>query len=82
MNTAEIKSNLHRLVVETDDINILNKIETFFLQLKTKNIDWWDILSVHEKKSIEKGIKQLDNGEGIPYNIVREKVENLLTNYE
>ena len=77
MKTAELKSNLHRLIVETDDIEVLTKIYAFFEQLKNKDTDWWDLLSIYEQITINKGIEQLDNGKGIPYKEVKKKVNNL-----
>jgi len=29
--------------------------------------DWWDEMSDDERASVEEGIKQLENGEGIPH---------------
>ena len=78
MNTAELKSNLHRMIVETDDLSILDKIQAYFTQLKSNSIDWWDMLSETDKKNIEKGQNQLQNGNKIPHELVRKRVNNLL----
>ena len=32
-----------------------------------KKDDWWDEISEEQQKAIDKGIAQLDNGEGIPH---------------
>ena len=40
MNTAEIKNDLHKLIVETDDINILSKIQAYFNTLKSR---WYSV---------------------------------------
>lgn len=77
-NTAEIKNYLHKLVVETDDINILNKVQAYFTTLKGKNVDWWDTISDQEKESVKIGLQQLDNGQGIPHEEVKRKVDKLL----
>jgi len=77
-STAEIKNYLHKLIVETDDENILSKVEAYFITLKSKNLDWWDVISDEEKKSIKEGLQQLKNGEGIPYDEVKSKVDKLL----
>ena len=76
--TAEIKNYLHKLIVETDDINILNKVQAYFSTLKSKNVDWWDTISSQEKEAINIGLKQLENGEGIPHEKVKKKVDKLL----
>jgi len=76
-NTAEMKNYLHKLIVETDDENILTKVQAYFITLKEKNIDWWDMIPDQEKKDINKGLLQLENGEGIPDEEVKRKVDIL-----
>ena len=79
MNTAELKSDLHRFVVETNDINILTQMREYFNSLrKTKNTDWWDTLTTEQQNSINKGVEQLDNNEGIAHENVRKNVNKLL----
>ncbi len=77
-NTTELKAYLHKLIVETDDEQILSKVEAFFSTLRSKNIDWWDTISEKQKEIIEIGQRQLASGEKIHDNLVREKVEKLL----
>lgn len=77
-NTAEMKNYLHKLIVETDDESFLSKVQTYFLTLKNKNEDWWDTISDQAKESINLGLKQLKNGEGIPHEEVKSKVDKLL----
>ena len=76
--TAEIKNYLHKLIVETDDESILSKVEAYFTTLKNKNVDWWDTISDKEKKAINIGLQQLENGEGIPHEEVKRKADDLL----
>jgi hypothetical protein len=80
ITVSEIKNNLHRLIVETDDISVLEKVQEYFGSLKSKQVDWWDALSANEMASVEKGLKQLDNGQRIPHHQVKQKVKNLLEN--
>jgi hypothetical protein len=75
---SELKNNLHRLVVETDDVSILEKVQEYFGKLKSNPTDWWETLSLNEKESIERGLQQLDRGERIPHSEVRQKVKELL----
>lgn len=77
-NTAEIKNYLHKLIVETDDENILSKVQAYFTTLKSKDVDWWDTISDQEKEAIDLGLQQLENGEGIPHEEVKRKVDKLL----
>ncbi|MEZ4931372.1 MAG: hypothetical protein R2788_04475 [Saprospiraceae bacterium] len=73
MSTAELKNDLHRLIVETDDINILQKIQAIFNSFikGEENNDWWDTISDQEKSSIKKGIEQLESGERFTQQEVR-----------
>jgi hypothetical protein len=75
---SEIKNNLHRLIVETDDVNVLEKVQEYFGILKGNQVDWWDTLSANEVASVERGLHQLDNGQRIPHEQVRQKVKQLL----
>ena len=77
-NTAEIKNYLHKLIVETDDESILSKVQAYFTTLKGKNVDWWDMISDQEKDAINTGLRQLENGEGIPHEQVRKKADKIL----
>lgn len=78
MSIAEAKSLLHKLVVETDDLDILSQVTYLFNVLKTKNTDWWDTLSLDQKKLIDKGIKQMEKNEGILHEKVRQEINTLL----
>ena len=80
MNTAELKNDIHRLVVETDNSDVLYKIKTIFNSLvnNEQEDDWWYIVSEQEKISIKKGLEQLDNGERIPHAQVRQEINKLL----
>ena len=42
------------------------------------NNDWWDEIDDEQKKAIDKGIAQLDNGEGIPHKEVMKKYSKWL----
>ncbi|RLC25111.1 MAG: hypothetical protein DRH21_04475 [Deltaproteobacteria bacterium] len=77
-NTAQIKNYLHKLIVETDDETILNRVQAYFTTLKGKSVDWWDTISSQEKDAIEIGLKQLENKEGTPHEAVSRKVDKLL----
>jgi hypothetical protein len=77
-STAEIKNYLHKLIVETDDESILSKVQDYFTSLKSNNVDWWDTISTQEKEAINIGLQQLENGEGIPHEEVKRKVDILL----
>ena len=77
-NIAEIKNYLHKLIVETDDENVLSKVHAYFTTLKSKDSDWWETISNNEKATIKKGLQQLEDGLGIPHDEVKQKANKLL----
>jgi lysozyme family protein len=77
-NTAEIKNHLCKLISETEDESILSKVQTYFNILQSKNIDWWELISIQEKEAIYESQQQLKNGKGIPHQEVKQKVDKLL----
>ena len=74
MSSAELKSVLHKLIVETDDISILAKIKEVFFALKEDKIDWADLLSDKEKQMIDTGLKQANDGELISHKEIRNSI--------
>jgi predicted transcriptional regulator len=43
-----------------------------------KKDDWWDEIGSDQKKAIDKGLAQLDRGEGIPHKEVMKKYSKWL----
>ncbi len=80
MKSIELKSELHDIIDEINDPDLLSTIKSFFYQIKSKEIDWWDFTSENEKKLINKGLNQLENNEGISHFEVRDKVNLLFKN--
>lgn len=78
--SAILKNELHRLVVETDNPQVLRQVKSIFeiLLLGDEKEDWWDILSEKEKMLVQKGLQQLNNGERIPHQVVRQEINQLL----
>ena len=74
MSTAELKSTLHKLIVETDDVNILSKIKEVFYALKSDQVDWADLISDNEKKMIDAGLKDANEGKLISHDQVRKRI--------
>ena len=46
-----------------------------FFDVENKN-DWWNEITEDQKKSINKGLTQLDKGEGVPHKDVMKKYAN------
>ncbi len=59
---AELKNNLHKLIVETDDLNVLKKVEEAFILLRAESANR-NSLSKQEQEMIERGITAMDEGE-------------------
>lgn len=53
-----------------EDLNFLYKISEMISRERKK--DWWNEISDAEKKSVEKGISQADNGKLNPHSKARE----------
>ena len=60
LNTLELKNDLHSLVSNTNDENVLFRVKEYFTELNTQE-DWWHLLTPEQKKQVEIGTKQLDN---------------------
>lgn len=79
MSVAELKNNLHRMVVETEDPEILAQIAALFASLLGEG-DWWDSLSNEEKQRIEQGKADAGAGQTVPYSQVKGKAKGILGN--
>lgn len=60
MNTLELKNDMLRFIVETNDDDILNQIKQFIASIQDeKQIDWSDTISDKEKEGIEEGLADI-----------------------
>ena len=71
-NLAERKLNLIQLLSSTDDEAIIAQIEGIFSDEKIN----WDELNVEVKDSINRGIKDADEGRKIPFSEFVKKRRN------
>jgi len=77
MTILEIKNDLHRMVVETEDPEILEQIALLFAALRQEK-SLWDKLSEGEKQQIQKGLKDIREGRVKSHEEVRAKVQTIL----
>ncbi len=77
MEIQSIKSELHAIIDQANDLKLLEAIRTL-LQSKTYEPDFWDQLPDFQKKSIERGLKQAAKGQTIPHEDVMTKYEKWL----
>jgi len=58
MSVAELKNNLHRLIVETNDTDRLLKVQDLLIEPESEASK----LSDYEIQRIEKGLKDIEEG--------------------
>jgi len=75
MDIKEEKLELIQWLAGVRDIGI---IKEFINLKKTKEVDWWDTISLEERAEISEGIDQADKGEVIPHEEVLEKYKKRL----
>ncbi|MCB0531073.1 MAG: hypothetical protein H6574_15420 [Lewinellaceae bacterium] len=74
---ADLKNDLHRMVVDTDDPEILEQIAFLFAAMRGDK-SLWDTLSEAEQQEIQKGLDDLRAGRTKSNEEVRAKVRALL----
>lgn len=74
MNAAQLKNDLHRYIVETDDINILSKLKEAYLSFRKAKEDWWDTISEEERKGLKLGLEDAKKGNTISDEEVRKQI--------
>jgi hypothetical protein len=75
MSIADLKNDLHKMVVETDDPLALQQIKQYFQSLIDDKYDWWNDLTVEQQKLIEQGADDVENGRTISNQVMRNKVD-------
>jgi len=71
MNIQAGKLEIMKLVLETDNPDILESIKALFK--KNTTADYWENLAQEQKDDILQGIKEIENGELIDYEDFMEK---------
>ena len=77
MSAAELKNDLIKVIINTEDINFLQQVMDFFKK-QNATADWWDEISDHEKEMIELGLKNIDEGRVVPHEEVRAEINKIL----
>ncbi len=78
MSTAEIKNDLHRMIVATEDRDVLQQIAALFATLRSEK-NWSDTISEQERALIEKGRKDLAEGKTVTRGEVRKQSQQILS---
>ncbi|MCH8536101.1 MAG: hypothetical protein LAT51_13605 [Flavobacteriaceae bacterium] len=71
MDIQAEKIQLVKLLLETENLDIIKSIKTIFKQ--NKEFDFWDELSAEQKYEIEKASIEIENGEIIDYDSFMQK---------
>ncbi len=77
MSALELKNNLLRMVIETDDPLLLKQLIAIFATMRQEK-DWWDLISEEEKQKIELGMQQAADGKTVSHEAVRMEVYKIL----
>lgn len=65
MNIQAEKLEIMKMILETDNPEILESVKSLFTKGKTN--DFWNALSYEQKEDILEGVKEIDNGDTIDY---------------
>ena len=74
MSTAELKSNLHRLIDKVQDNKTLKITYLLLSQGEEGKKDWWDTISAKEKAAIEEGLKDIKQGKNFPHDKLMKEI--------
>lgn len=75
MSTAELKSNLFKLIDSINDSKTLQSIYTLIKNKGVSEVDFWDELSDEQKAEIEEAIAEADRGELISHEAVMAEIK-------
>lgn len=81
MSVSEIQNDLIRKILQTENLQLLKRLQELF-SLPEKELDWWNTISDEEKKLIEIGEKELEAGLGIPHEEVRKEINERFKKYK
>ncbi len=73
MSAAELKSTLHKYIVETDDLAVLEQVKAYFQELRKSSGDNNELHPL-EERMLNIGIEQADEGLLTPNNEVRKDI--------
>jgi uncharacterized membrane protein YgaE (UPF0421/DUF939 family) len=73
MTSTELKKRIIKKIDKINDSHLLSQVNDILNKIVTSEEISWDSLSIREKKSIEKGLSQLNKGEYIGYDEVKKQ---------
>lgn len=78
MNVTELKSDLHEMIENISDTNVLIAVKTLLSGKADSKTDWWDVISEEERAEIEQGLDEDNRGEVLSHEKVMEKYKKWL----
>jgi len=78
MNVTELRSDLHNMIDNITDSNILNAVKTLLAGKTATQTDWWNVISDEEREEIEQGLSEAERGEVITNEEVMAKYKKWL----
>ena len=78
MSTLEIKNDLLRLLFETDDKALLEKVRSYFNALKKEETLSEAAMEAREEVLVKIGLEQIEKGQVMSHEDAREKINERL----
>ncbi len=74
MSTLELKNDLLRLLVETDDENLLEKVRNYFKHLKKEPLSKKSLENM-EAAMVDLGLEQIENDQVLTHEEAKKRIE-------
>lgn len=71
MDIQTTKLELLKIISENENSEFIQRVSDF---VKSEKSDFWNDLTLNEKKEIKKGIEDLDNGKRVSYESFLKKI--------
>ena len=75
LSSMDIQSEKLAFIQWFSGLNDLSTIKEFLALKKEKEIDFWDELSPEDQAAINEGLNQLDSGQHVSHESVREEIK-------
>ena len=76
MNIQAEKLGLIEWIAKLNDSSVLEKLKQIYEENTQNNV--WDDVTLHEKESIERGLKNIEEGKVHPHHLAKEVYEKYL----
>ncbi len=76
MNQTDLKTDLHQLIENVDDKDILDAIKTILIKGVSTNSDWFDKLSYDLKAALDESINEANQGNTISHQEAMQQIKS------